>query len=162
MSIRPTEPIRAEHRELRPHIDRLREIADRLDRADPAVVRGEVEDAYAFLSGHLAIHARAEEAVLYPEVARVMGAPMATATMSRDHVAILGLVDELGVVRHIPDERARDLRRILYGLHALIATHFAKEEEIFLSLLDERLTADEAARMYARMEEAAKAARARA
>jgi hypothetical protein len=43
----------------------------------------------------------------------------------------------------------------LYGLYALVKVHFAKEEEIYLPLLDARLTAEEARQMFAALESAA-------
>ena len=51
------------------------------------------------------------------------------------------------------------LRRVLYGLYALVKGHFAKEEEIYLPLLDTRLTAREALQMFEAMEMAAQEAK---
>jgi hypothetical protein len=48
-----------------------------------------------------------------------------------------------------------DLRRVLYGLYALVAVHFAKEEEVYLPLLDARLTTEEVAALFRDMETAA-------
>lgn len=159
---RPTEPLRAEHRELLPHIDRLREVADRVGTVPDLTLRADVDDAWGFLTGHLVPHAMAEDEVLYPAVARILGSPKATATMARDHVAVVELIDELGVLRHAAtEEHGRDLRRILYGLHALVGTHFAKEEEVYLPLLDEHLTPDDAAALFASMERAATRIKAR-
>jgi hypothetical protein len=56
------------------------------------------------------------------------------------------------------------LRRVLYGLYALVRVHFAKEEEeeeIYLLLLDARLGPDAASRMFAAMQVAADAAKGR-
>ncbi len=47
------------------------------------------------------------------------------------------------------------MRRILFGLYALVKVHFAKEEEIYLPLLDARLTEKGAAAMFEAMEQAA-------
>ena len=54
---------------------------------------------------------------------------------------------------------AKALRRVLYGLYALVKVHFAKEEEVYLSILDARLTPEEAHRMFEAMEEAARGAK---
>jgi iron-sulfur cluster repair protein YtfE (RIC family) len=52
----------------------------------------------------------------------------------------------------------RELRRILYGLYALVKLHFAKEEEIYLPLLDRRLSSEEGRDLFEAMEkEAARA-----
>jgi iron-sulfur cluster repair protein YtfE (RIC family) len=51
------------------------------------------------------------------------------------------------------------LRRVLYGLYTLVKVHFAKEEEIYLPLLDSKLTAEEAHAMFEAMEAAAREAK---
>jgi iron-sulfur cluster repair protein YtfE (RIC family) len=162
-----TKPLRDEHRELLPHIERLRATADDVGRVPGDVLRAKVDDAYDFLAHQLLPHAEAEDEVLYPEVARLMGAAKATATMSRDHVAVSQLISELGSLRLArgdePDGRRHgELRRVLYGLYALVKTHFAKEEEIYLPILDERLTLGEASELFARMERAAARAKSKA
>ena len=55
--------------------------------------------------------------------------------------------------------QANALRRVLYGLYALVKVHFAKEEEVYLPLLDARLTPGEAHAMFEAMEAAAKEAK---
>ncbi|MGE5532493.1 MAG: hemerythrin domain-containing protein, partial [Bacteroidota bacterium] len=91
----PTEPLRAEHRDLLPHLQGLDTIADEVDRwnADEAAhLLGEI---VGFLRGHLVPHATAEEQVLYPAVEEAMAAPEATATMRADHVEIVARIDRL-------------------------------------------------------------------
>ncbi len=162
-----TQPLRDEHRELWPHIESLREAADHLDTASPETTRSEIADAYDFLAHHLLPHAQAEEQALYPVVGRLLGASEATATMSREHVEIGRLTEELGTLRARLDQGAlsqadrRDLRRVLYGLHALVKSHFANEEEVYLPLLDARLSATDAQAMFVTMEDAAHAAKSR-
>lgn len=155
-----TRPIREEHRELLPHIERLRSTADDIGHVPGDVLRRKLDDAYAFLEHDLVPHAKAEDEVLYPAVARLMGATRATATMSHDHLEVLRLAGELEGLRAFPEaepdaQRANDLRRVLYGLYTLLRTHFAKEEEIYLPILDERLTLAEAADLFSAMERAA-------
>lgn len=59
--------------------------------------------------------------------------PLATATMSYDHVAIRGLIDDLAVA----DDGDLDLlQEMLYALHALIRVHIWKEERLYLAMLD--------------------------
>jgi iron-sulfur cluster repair protein YtfE (RIC family) len=48
---------------------------------------------------------------------------------------------------------------VLYGLSAVIRVHFAKEEEIYLPILDAGLTPEEAHRMFEAMERAAQEAK---
>ena len=158
---RVTEPLREEHRELFPEVERLRDAAEAVGQTPPAELIRRAEAAYAFLAHHLIPHAEAEDQALYPVVQRVMGARRATATMSRDHVEVGRLTAELaGLIRQIgPEgpsaEQGEGLRRLLYGLYALVHVHFAKEEEVYLPLLDEALTVAEAQAMFAAMETAA-------
>jgi iron-sulfur cluster repair protein YtfE (RIC family) len=161
----PTQPLRDEHRELRPHLERLREAAEAVGAAPTPELRVLLDEVNEFLRRHLIPHAQAEEAALYPVVARLMGAPEATATMRRDHVEIGRLVEELRTLQgrltepsYKPGE-AESLRRALYGLYAVIALHFAKEEEVYLPLLDARLPEAEAQEVFERMEHAAEEAK---
>jgi iron-sulfur cluster repair protein YtfE (RIC family) len=162
-----TQPLREEHQELLPHITALLTAADMVGEASIADLHHEVDAAYGFLTGHLVPHAMAEERALYPVVAEVMGARQATATMSRDHVAIGRLIEELGGLRPaligtvLEPMTARALRRVLYGLYALVMVHFAKEEEVYLPLLDASLTPEAVRSMYQMMEAAAEESRVR-
>jgi hemerythrin-like domain-containing protein len=151
---------------LLPHIDALRFAADAVGEADDGTLRAAVDGAWDFLVHHLIPHAEAEEAALYPVVASVMGAPEATKTMSRDHIEVRRLAGELGALREavhagsLREAQQRGLRAALYGLYALVKLHFAKEEEVYLPILDARLSATEANAMFEAMEAAAGAARA--
>ena len=157
-------PLREEHRELLPHIHRIGAVADEIGRTSGTALRTKLDETNDFLTHHLVPHAKAEDEVLYPEVARLMGAPRATATMSRDHVAVVALIDELASLRVYEGEpdapRQNALRRVLYGLLALVRTHFAKEEEIYVPILDDRLTIEEGTALMKRMEAAASRAKA--
>ena len=63
--------------------------------------------------------------------------------MSRAHAEIARLIRRLGRVLDALDPDRPDasevleLRRLLYGLHAILRLHFAQEEEGYFSLLDE-------------------------
>jgi iron-sulfur cluster repair protein YtfE (RIC family) len=160
-----TQPLRDEHKELLPQIELLQTVADAIGEAPITSLRRRVEEVYAFLTHHLLPHAQAEERALYPVVGRLMGALEATATMSRDHVEIGRLTEELGSLRSHLDGASMDspqeqaLRRVLYGLYAIVKVHLAKEEEVYLPILDGRLTAAEASRMFEAMEKAAQEAK---
>jgi iron-sulfur cluster repair protein YtfE (RIC family) len=163
-----TQPVRDEHRELLPKIERIRRVADSIGVVPLAVLRERIAEVRSFLVHELIPHARAEDIALYPVVARVMGAPEATATMRHDHVEVTSLVDELGAVApeleasSLPLEVGHALRRILYGLYVLIKVHFVEEEEIYLPLLEDGLAEEEARVMIGEMEAAAARERARA
>ncbi len=153
-----TQPLRNEHRELRLHVDEVLAVADALGDCPPELLLERLEGVSRFLRSHLLHHARAEEAALYPVVRWAMDTDDGTATMMRDHVEIARMSERLEqLIAEVRDGRSRllELRRLLYGLHAVTALHFAKEEEIYLPLLDERLTADAAERLFAELEQAA-------
>ncbi len=163
--VQVTQPLRDEHKELLPHIELLCTVADSIGEAPIESLRRGVDEVYVFLTHHLPPHAQAEERALYPVVGRLMGAPEATATMSRDHVEVGRLTEELGSLRShmvgagVGASQEKVLRRVLYGLSAVVRVHFAKEEEIYLPILDAGLTAEEAHRMFEAMERAAQEAK---
>jgi heavy metal translocating P-type ATPase len=133
--------VRAEHRRLDPQIRALRQLADRLDALPVEEARQQLGAAERFLVEELLPHERGEDAALYPEVARLLGGDDPTAAMSRAHLEIAHLV---GSFRRLladlapegpgPDDLP-ELRRLLYGLYALLRLHVAQEEESYLPLL---------------------------
>jgi iron-sulfur cluster repair protein YtfE (RIC family) len=154
-------PLRDEHRELLPHIDQLRTTADRVGTMPRARLVADVRTSLDFLTRHLRPHALVEDDVLYPEVARLMGSPVAVETMRRDHEAIARLTDELDNVLGTIHDRAEitrttqnDMRRLLYGLYALISVHFAKEEDVYVPLVESHLDDSEAAYLLSEMRSA--------
>jgi len=156
-----TQPLRDEHKELLPEVELLRLAGDAVTgTAVSESLRQTSGDAYNFLAHHLIPHAQAEDQALYPVVQRVMGAAQATATMSRDHQEVGDLTAQLKALLPVLEndalstDQANDLRRVLYGLYSLVKVHFAKEEEIYLPLLDASLTQAEANDMFEKMEAA--------
>ena len=156
----PTDPLRAEHRDLFPHVAELRTIADGVTRWD-ADTSGRIADVVGFLSQHLVAHAHAEEEVLYPAVEDLLEAPGATATMVADHVEIVARLDRLQTIGRSlapgspTEDEANELRAELYGLWAILGLHFRKEEEVLLPILDAHLDDDEALALFDRMGAAA-------
>jgi len=157
-----TQPLRDEHKELFPQVEFLRQAGNA---AEEGMVKENLRrlagDAFEFLAHHLIPHAQAEDRALYPVVQRVMGAPLATATMSRDHQEVGDLTAQLKSMLPTLEKgalsmgQANDMRRVLYGLYSLVKVHFAKEEEIYLPLLDASLSQAEAGEMFEKMEAAA-------
>lgn len=132
---RPTEAFREEHRHLLAHADQIRaaagEVADLAPPERTALIAGILD----FLHETLVPHAEWEEQVLYAAVGKLLGSTAATATMSRDHVAIRRIIDAL---EEADPANVTRLQELLYGLHALLLVHFEKEEEVYLPLLDAR------------------------
>lgn len=129
----PTQPFRDEHRQLVEHIEGLAESARRAPRLTSEERVALRDRTLEFLRGTLLPHAAAEEHVLYPEWARLVGFADAAAPMIHDHEAIVARVKRLDVV-DVDDIDA--FQELLYELHGLVSVHFAKEEDIQLPALD--------------------------
>ncbi len=156
-----TQPLTDEHRELFPQVEHIREVAECLDGAPNCDPHQTIDGVYDFLAYHLIPHAQAEDAALYPAVQKALGSAGATATMSRDHVEVGRYIDELKTYKTRLAERPltaveiKELRRVLYGTYALLKVHFAKEEEVYLPILEKQLTAKSARELFEKMEGAA-------
>ena len=148
--MRPTEPFRHEHEELLEHIEHLAAAAremPRLSEEERDAVRKRI---LGFLRGTLVPHAKAEEEVLYPEWAQLLGQPDAAAPMVHDHEAIVARIERL----ESTDATDVDgLQELLYGLYALISVHFRKEEDLQLPAFD--AAPEVAERVLGRMGQAA-------
>ena len=131
--MRHTEPFRKEHEQLLDHIEHIAKAAremPRLSDEERDMLRGRI---LGFLRGTLVPHAKAEEDVLYPEWAKLLGFADAAAPMIHDHEAIVARIDQLAAV-DVHDVDA--LQELLYGLYALISVHFRKEEDLQLPAFD--------------------------
>ncbi len=135
----------AEHKVLRPDVEAVRVAADAIGVSPVESALRQAREVYEVLSVRVVPHELAEDAQLYPVLARALGGTDPTGTMSRAHVEIahqsrrLGrLLQEMG---EAPDpEDLLELRQLLYGLHAILRLHFAQEEESYLSLADPQQT----------------------
>jgi iron-sulfur cluster repair protein YtfE (RIC family) len=140
---------RQEHAALLEHVDHLRDVARRLPGMETADRAAALRQVLGFLRGTLIPHAEAEERVLYPAVAALLGRPEATATMISDHRAIVSRIEALEGTG--PDEIDK-LQELLYGTYALLLVHFYKEESDYLPLLEDR-PPEETAAIFERMSE---------
>jgi heavy metal translocating P-type ATPase len=131
------ERFRREHREFAPELARIRTVADQVDRMSSEVLARELEAIRIFLVDRLPRHEEEEESAVYPLVARLSGGEDPMASMARAHVEISHLTRVFGqLVEELPvegpdPEDVVDLRRVLYGLHAILRLHFAQEEESY-------------------------------
>jgi heavy metal translocating P-type ATPase len=137
----------AEHVRLRSDLEGIRAAANGLgvDPDDQALAR--VRAVRVFLDEELLPHEQAEDAVLYPVLAEVLGGEDPTGTMSRGHAEIAhfvrrlgGLLDDIPPTGPEPDD-LQELRSVLYGLYAVLRLHFAQEDEGYFSMLDDEQTA---------------------
>ena len=141
---------RDEHREFIPWLARIRTVADRLESYSPVEARDELQQIRWFLTERLPQHEEEEEAAVYPVVSRLMGGEDPMGTMARAHLEIdhlsrvfVHLVDDVPPEGPAPEDLV-DLRRVLYGLHAILRLHFAQEEEAYSWLASEVLESEEA------------------
>jgi heavy metal translocating P-type ATPase len=140
----------AEHRAMAAPLAAIRTTADRLDTMDAPTAGSMLEATRSFLVEDLVPHELDEDRTVYPMLTAAAGSDDMTAAMHRTHTEIFRLIrlfDRL--VRDLPgdgpttDDRM-DLRRILYGLDAILRLHMAQEEELYASLGDQALTASPA------------------
>ncbi len=131
-----------EHRRLRAGLEQIRAVADALgDEPTPEALQG-VREVHQLLVDEILPHEAAEDRELYPVLADALGGEDPTETMSRTHAEIAHLVGRLGsLVEELTDESdpvaVQDLRRILYGLYAILRLHFVQEDEAYFSRLDD-------------------------
>ena len=131
------ERFRAEHKEFMPWLQRIRTTADRLDTYPPREAIAELDQLRWFVQERLVRHEQEEEVAVYPVVARLMGGEDSMGTMERAHMEIEHLTRVfVHLFEDLPAEGPTvedmvDLRRVLYGLHAILRLHFAQEEEAY-------------------------------
>jgi heavy metal translocating P-type ATPase len=132
----------AEHDKMRAHLSILRDVGHLLTSGQRADALASLHQADDFLAATLLPHEHAEDRMLYPALAHRLGSTEATASMSRMHTEIDRLAGRLHAHREaadtaggIRDDQSDDLLACLYGLHALLALHFATEEENYFVLV---------------------------
>jgi heavy metal translocating P-type ATPase len=129
------------HRSLRPHVGELAGLAARLDVLPGADARTQLESLRSQLEGELLPHEREEQQTAFPVIAGMLKEQDPTGPLIQTHHEIQRLIRLFGrLVAQLPaegprPEDLRDLRRALYGLHAILTLHFAQEEELY-TLLD--------------------------
>ncbi len=132
-----------EHDHLRSGLDRIRAAADALGTVSAAESLTLLRRARSFLDDELLPHEAAEDTELYPVLSEALGGEDPTGAMSRGHAEIVHLGRRLGhLVDDLPEsgptaEDVPELRRVLYGLDAVLRLHFAQEDEGYFSLIDD-------------------------
>jgi heavy metal translocating P-type ATPase len=142
-SSRPTMPaatgtaLRLEHERVEAALDHLREIADALEDADPERAAELIGDANRIVEGQIVEHERADESVVYPQVAKFLADRHGLGAMSRAHREIIHLAR---LLRRLADGLSpaeidgylvRDAQRIIESIEALVRIHNAQEEDIY-------------------------------
>jgi soluble P-type ATPase/iron-sulfur cluster repair protein YtfE (RIC family) len=129
------------HLSLRPRVGELAALAARLDTLPGTEARRQLEALRDLLEKELLPHEREEQQTAFPVIAGLLKEEDPTGPLIQTHHEIHRLVRLFGrLVAQLPvegprPEDLRDLRRALYGLHAILTLHFAQEEELY-SLLE--------------------------
>ncbi|HET7822158.1 MAG TPA: heavy metal translocating P-type ATPase [Ornithinibacter sp.] len=125
--------LREHHDAVLPEVEHIRAVADALSSDD--VDLEPARRLLARLETTLVPHEREDEQLLVPLVSRALGGTDATAALSRTHAEIEHQVGRLRRLLANTDPGATDeedvveLRRLLYGLYAVLRLHNAQEEE---------------------------------
>ena len=130
-----------EHREIEHVVGRIEttaEMAGNLAARDLASALRSLLDS---IEKTLLPHLDWEDNFCFPEMDRLAATPWATRLLRLQHQQIRQSVERLEAdwlaLRREPTHRQLvDLRARLYGLHALMSTHFEQEERVILPFLD--------------------------
>ncbi|HVS76313.1 MAG TPA: heavy metal translocating P-type ATPase, partial [Steroidobacteraceae bacterium] len=129
------------HRALRPKVGELAALAVRLDELPAGEARSRLEGIQQMLENELLPHEEDEQRTAYPVIEKLLSEENPTGPLVQTHYEIRRLSRLYGrLVTQLPpsgpaSEDLRDLRRVLYGLHAILTLHFAQEDELY-SVLD--------------------------
>lgn len=129
-----TDVLRQEHEHFVDKVDGLARAAEKIPAASAEERNRLVRDCLNFLNDELIPHAQAEEATLYPDWVELVGFNGAATFLIADHREIIALMDML---EETPSSEVDQLQQLLYGLEALIFSHFQKEEDLVFPSLDQ-------------------------
>ena len=131
--------LKVEHDAVLAVVEQIRAVADTLSTQNCDLAPAHT--LFDRLEGELLPHERADEALLVPLVDRALGSSDTTAAMSRTHAEIEHQVSRLRRLLTdldndtVQPEDVVELRRLLYGLYAVLRLHNAQEEEGAFSLV---------------------------
>lgn len=129
-----------EHRELADVLETINAVADGSRHSTAAELRRDLEALEHMLSERLLPHEMHDDREIYASIRRNSDDHDALAGMSRTHMEMNRMVQDLRKMREVlgrtePDDGDRyELQRLLHGFAAVVKLHFAQEEEIYRSL----------------------------
>lgn len=152
--------IAEEHEMIRARLEELERLADSIGEISLEQVRSRGQEMHGFLAHTVMPHAVAEGRVLIPLVRERTQAPTIGIRMTQCHVQVGRLVDELEQIlaRMATGSTGpeRDLRRVLYSVHALLTAHLDEAEEAVEPLLEAELPEDERRELFDAVERCAR------
>ena len=136
-----------EHREIEHVIARIETVAEMAGNLAARDLSTSLRMLLDSLETTFLPHTEWEDTWCYPEIDRIAGTPWATKLLRFEHQQIRAGIERLEAdwlaLRHEPSHRQLvDLRARLYGLHAVVCTHFEQEERFLMPMLDAESPAD--------------------
>jgi hemerythrin HHE cation binding domain-containing protein len=124
----PSHTLHEEHVEFAEEVEDLRRVADSVGLVPVSELRDRLCGSYDALTRRVIPHAMAEDG---SPLGQVTSKPLAngSAVLTREHAEIGQLLDELDTLRwelahpELTIAQQQAIRRVLYGLYALIRTH---------------------------------------
>jgi hypothetical protein len=154
--------VREEHEQFLPYVEDIRKVADSIGQVSIKSLLGRLTEIHEFLAHRLIPHAVAEGRLMLPLVRKMPGGDETAVGMNQCHVQLGRLTDELEAAlaraRHtgMKGELEAELRRVLYGLHALLTAHFAQAEDVFTAALERGRAPSERAELFEAVERSAR------
>ncbi len=144
------------HERLLERVNAIPAMADALLGATPGEALASITAMRSFFIGTLVPHMDAAERALYPQLERLFQNRHSMAPMRREHGRIRELVGEFTALvdrdgGSVSLGRTLALRRVLFGLYALLKVHLA-EEEAYLRIVQRGVEADIADAVTAALE----------
>jgi hypothetical protein len=163
--VSPTAPtvqsVREEHDQFLPHIEEIRAVADSIGNVSTKSLLRRLEEIHEFLAHRLIPHAVAEGRLMLPLVRRLPAGAEAALGINQCHQQVGRLTDELEDAIERSKSAGLDgaieseLRSILYGVHTLLAAHFAQAEDVFGAVAEVGKTPAERAELFDAVERSA-------
>ncbi len=144
---RPTDPMRDHHKALEEQLHGFFNFIETLDKFG-AEEKEKLKEFAAFLKNDILPHAEGEEKHLYKKVGELMGNPLFTKTMEIDHQHITRFISDLetetnNIFKEAADVTIKKLKQTAGKLQGIMELHFQKENDVYLPILDEKLSAEQ-------------------
>jgi hypothetical protein len=139
----PSQTLHEEHREFAESADSMRRVADAVGLIPLSELRGRICDIYERLTRQAIPHAMAEDQFPLAQVTgRLVDGQAVSGPLTREHLEIAQLLAELDALRWelayptITLIQEQALRRVLYGLYALMRLHLVADAECICGLTE--------------------------